>query len=188
MFGSAGTEETDSLGKLRMPDLLIRIKKKTDGSAALSCIRADGSTTWQRQDGQQGRFFPLHDLTHYSVETVLGFHSAFFGLVASGWDISDFEKKEMRTRMPNEALLGELIVGLLDVERATGERSSADDCNWKIQTYHEEHGLPALAFEISDEQVGRIRAVRADLFARWAAVSPGDVLELSFTSEAKSAV
>ena len=99
-----------------MPDLLIRIKKKTDGSAALSCVRADGSTTWQRQDGQQGRFFPLHDLTHYAVESVLGFHNAFFGLLASGWDISDFEKKEMRTRMPGEALLAELIVGFFDLE------------------------------------------------------------------------
>src|SRR2546430_9090725 len=55
-----------------MNDLLIRIKKKSDGSAALSCLRADGSVTWQRQNGQQGRFFPLHDLTHYAVETVLG--------------------------------------------------------------------------------------------------------------------
>src|SRR5215213_3012558 len=109
MFGSAGTEETDSLGKLRMPDLHIRIKKKNDGSSALSCVRADGSTTWQRQDGQQGRFFPLHDLTHYAVESVLSFHNAFFGLLASGWNISDFGKIEMRTRMPAEAMLAELI-------------------------------------------------------------------------------
>ena len=61
-----------------MPDLLIRIKKKTDGSAALSCTRADGTTTWQRQDGQLGAFFPLHDLTHYAVETVLGLPRAFY--------------------------------------------------------------------------------------------------------------
>jgi len=42
-------------------DLVIRIKKKTDGSAALSCRRADGSVTWQRQEGQQGRFFPFRE-------------------------------------------------------------------------------------------------------------------------------
>ena len=63
-----------------MPDLVIRIKKKTDGSAALSCTRADGSVTWQRQDGKLGLFFPLHDLTHYAVETTLGFSRAFYGL------------------------------------------------------------------------------------------------------------
>src|SRR5438309_3304320 len=73
-----------------MNDLLIRIKKKSDGSAALSCLRADGSVTWQRQTGQQGRFFPLHDLTHYAVETVLGYARGFYGLVAEGWDLTDF--------------------------------------------------------------------------------------------------
>ncbi|HEY5060709.1 MAG TPA: hypothetical protein VII52_04185, partial [Gemmatimonadaceae bacterium] len=73
-----------------MPELIIRIKKKSDGSAALSCIRADGTTTWQQQNGKLGRFFPLHDLTHYAVESVLGFRNAFYGLVASGWDLADF--------------------------------------------------------------------------------------------------
>lgn len=67
------------------PALRISIKKKPDGSAALSLRRADGSVTWQRQEGIQGRCFPLHDLTHYAVETVLGLDQAFFGLVASGW-------------------------------------------------------------------------------------------------------
>ena len=57
---------------MAVAELVIHIKKKTDGSAALSCRRADGSVTWQRQNGQLGRFFPLHDLTHYAVETVLG--------------------------------------------------------------------------------------------------------------------
>ena len=52
--------------------LVIAIKKKTDGSASLACRRADGTVTWQRQEGAQGRFFPRHDLTHYAVETVLG--------------------------------------------------------------------------------------------------------------------
>lgn len=42
-------------------DLVIHIEKKTDGSAALSCRRADGSVTWQRQEGQQGRFFPFRE-------------------------------------------------------------------------------------------------------------------------------
>ena len=41
------------------PELIIAINKKTDASV-----------TGQRQDGQQGRFFPLHDLTHYTVETL----------------------------------------------------------------------------------------------------------------------
>lgn len=86
-----------------MPDLVVRIKKKTDGSAALSCVRADGTTTWQRQEGQLGRFFPLHDLTHLAVETVLGFRRAFFGLLAEGWDMSDFGKPERKIDMTEDA-------------------------------------------------------------------------------------
>src|SRR5688572_25655537 len=102
----------------RMTDLLIQIKKKNDGSAALTCRRADGSVTWQRQDGQQGHFFPLHDLTHYAVETVLGYTRGFFGLVADGWDLADFDKPWPRGRLPTEALLAEFVVGFLDIERA----------------------------------------------------------------------
>src|SRR5258708_20447551 len=72
-----------------MSDLLIRIKKKANGGAALSCLRADGSVTWQRQEGLQGRFFPLHDLPHYAVESVLGGDQAFFGLIAQGGDMEE---------------------------------------------------------------------------------------------------
>src|SRR5207244_10961202 len=103
-----------------MNELLIRIKKKSDGSAALSCLRADGSVTWQRQNGQQGRFFPLHDLTHYAVETVLGYAPGFYGLVAEGWDLSDFGNPCPRGPLPPQALVPEFIVGFLYQERGGG--------------------------------------------------------------------
>ncbi len=140
-----------------MPDLTIRIKKKTDGNAALSCTRADGTTTWQRQEGSSGAFFPLHDLTHYSVETVLGLDQAFYGLVAHGWDISSFEAPGARARIPEDALLAEVIVGFFDVERATGVVGSADDFNWKIRTYFENANGPVPAFTMTDEALERIR-------------------------------
>jgi hypothetical protein len=163
-----------------MPDLSIRIKKKTDGAAALSCIRADGSATWQRQDGQLGTFFPLHDLTHFAVETVLGFKRAFYGLLAEGWDITRFAEPGMSRQLPEEAGLAEVLVGFFDVERATGTRATAEDFNWKIETYYDEHATPTPTFRMTDDQLDRIRALRADLFARWHAVQPGDSLELTF--------
>src|SRR5262245_49621493 len=98
------------------------MKKNADGSSALTCVRANGTTTWQRHDGVHGRFFPLHDLTHYAVETELVFRNGFYGLVADGWDLSDFEDRARRARMPAEAILPELIVGFLDTERASGTR------------------------------------------------------------------
>lgn len=170
-----------------MADLLIRIKKKTDGSAALTCIRPDGSTTWQRQEGQLGRFFPLHDLTHYAVETVLGFPRAFYGLLAEGWDISDFGTSGARGKIPDEAGLAEGIVGYFDLERMTGERDTADEMNANLQSVRADRGLPPTSFRLTDDQIARIRALRADLFARWKAVPPGEVLELSFDRAAESA-
>lgn len=162
-----------------MPDLTIRIKKKTDGSAALSCERADGTVTWQRQDGHLGRFFPLHDLTHYAVETELGFDSAFYGLVASGWDISQFGD-ELRDQIPAEARLAEVIIGFFDLERQTGERGYADELNAHLREFFESRAAPVPDFRVTDEQIARVRARRADLFDRWHAVAPGDALELTF--------
>ena len=163
-----------------MPELLIRIKKKSDGSAALTAVRADGSTTWQRQDGQFGRFFPLHDLTHYAVETVLGFRRAFFGLLADGWDLSDFGKQSSKELQQDEAGLAELIVGFFDLERATGVIENANALEGKLQTYYEQRAIPRPARRVSDGEISRIRECRAELFARWRALPAGQALELPF--------
>ncbi len=160
--------------------LIVRIKKKTDGNAALSCERADGSVTWQRQEGQLGVFFPLHDLTHFAVESVLGFRGAFYGLISQGWDISGFGAAQRPGPLPEEAGLAELLVGFFDLEQRTGEAGSAQDYNWKIDTYYAEHNAPVPAFRMTDEQLGRIRERRAELFAKWRAVPPGETLELRF--------
>ncbi len=168
-----------------MPDLLIRIKKKTDGSAALSCLRADGSVTWQRQDGVQGRFFPVHDLTHYAVETVLGHRRGFYGLVAEGWDLSDFGAPWSKGRLPADLDPSELIVGFLDGERAGGVQWSAADFNAKAASYHAQHGLRETC-RISPSELERVRAVRDELIARWRALPAGATLELPFERAAEA--
>lgn len=163
-----------------MPDLLIRIKKKSDGSAALTAIRADGSTTWQRQDGQLGRFFPLHDLTHYAVETTLGLRRAFYGLVAEGWDLSDFGKRPSGELQRGEAGFGEVVVGFFDLERATGIVETVDALNEKIRMFYTDRRLPCPTRAITEEEVARIRERRAELFARWRALPAGQAIELAF--------
>jgi hypothetical protein len=60
-----------------MSVLTIRIKKNHDGTAVLSCTRADGSVTWQKQKGSNASFFPQHDLTHYSIISAI---CAFFAM------------------------------------------------------------------------------------------------------------
>ncbi|GAC1514234.1 MAG: hypothetical protein NVS1B4_01420 [Gemmatimonadaceae bacterium] len=163
-----------------MPDLLVRIKKKSDGSAALSCQRADGSVTWQRQEGGHGLFFPRHDLTHYAVETVLGVRRGFYGLVSEGWNFSDFDKPWPRGRLPAEANVAEVIVGFLDIQRATGERWDADELNAKVSEFCVDRGIPS-GTPVSAVDLERIRSARRDLFARWDAVRPGGTLELAFS-------
>lgn len=164
-----------------MPDLVIRIKKNKDGSAALTCIRADGSATWQRQNGQLGALFPPHDLTHYAIETALGYHRAFFGLIADGWELSDFGTPYPRGPLPPEAREVEAIVGALDVERMMGRLRSSSDVNEQVHfTLSRDDNSDRLARQLTDDELARIREVRADVLAMWWAVEPGETLELRF--------
>lgn len=163
------------------PALNIRIKKNADGSAALTLTRADGSVTWQRQEGPHGRFFPLHDLTHYAVETVLRHERGFYGMVASGWDISDWGHPWPKG-YPESMDPSELIVGFLDAERASGEPTTADEFNEKARIHLQDHNqwLRQGPVSMTDDELTRIREVRDALFMRWSAVRAGDALELRF--------
>jgi hypothetical protein len=162
-----------------VPELVIRLKKHRDGSAALSCTRADGSVTWQRQTGLQGAFFPLHDLTHFAVESVIGFRRAFYGLLADGWNVTDFGKPWPRGPLPPEAAHAEALVGFLDTERGTGSLFSAEDFNQQARAFAVQQGveLPAV---MTEERLRRIRALRAKLFRRWHELEPGATLELTY--------
>ncbi len=157
--------------------IVIRIKKGSDGRTALSCIRADGTTTWQRQEGAQATFFPKHDLTHYAVETALSQREGFYGLIAAGWNFSDFGSPWARGKLPLEASISEMIVGFLDLERRIGERGTADELNQRLAEYCADSGLlrPRL---VTEDDLARVRERREELFAKWDAVRPGDALEI----------
>jgi hypothetical protein len=159
-----------------MPELLIRIKKKNDGDAALSCVRGDGSVTWQRQEGDLGRFFPLHDLTHYAVETVLGHRRGFYGLVADGWDLNDFGAPWPKGPIPADMDPSEAIVGLLDAERYQGMRMSMND----LRAVNHGVAMRSATDGLTDVDLERVRARRAELFALWEALPRGETLELPF--------
>src|SRR6185312_8705387 len=147
--------------------LRIEILKPSAEQGLLRCTRADGSVTWQKQ-GRHAGHFALHDLTHYSVETVLGYRQGFFGLVAAGWDIEDTTGKGARGALPPEAVEVERIVGLFDSERAGGQR-------WAVADFNAVAPRPLRA-----EAIEAIRQRRSQLFAQWRAVAPGDCLELAF--------
>ena len=159
--------------------LVIRIKKNADGRSSLSCTRADGSTTWQSMKNAQAAFFPRHDLTHYAVETVLRHPRGFYGMVAAGWDLTDFGTPWPRGPMPSESVLSEMIVGLLDLERASGALVTADDVNQRLAQFCAENGLPDPKV-LTDDDLSAVRQKRGELFAKWDAVEPGNALELAF--------
>ncbi|HEU4632006.1 MAG TPA: hypothetical protein VFS08_19810, partial [Gemmatimonadaceae bacterium] len=136
--------------------MLVQITWRTDGGAVLRCVRADGSVTWQRQQGAQARFFPLHDLAHFAVESTLGAQRGFYGLVAAGWEIDDTTGKGARGPLPDEALAIENLVGLLDRERASGATWTADEINAAAALHATSHGRPAPP-PVDDATLERVR-------------------------------
>lgn len=147
--------------------LRIDIAKHTDGSIALRCTREDGSVTWQKQT-RHAAHFVLHDLTHYAVETTLGYRHGFFGLIADGWDADDTTGKGARGRLPMEAVEVEKIVGLFDTERGSGTLWTAEEFN---------------AFAprtLTEAEIQNVRALRGSLFEQWFALEPGQRIELQF--------
>jgi hypothetical protein len=164
----------------------IRITKRSDGGSVLHCTRRDGTVTWQRQRGKHAVFFPLHDLTHYAVESTLGHKAGFYGLVAEGWDIGDFGSPWPRGPMPDDAVTSELIVGFLDAERASGVEWTVADLNEKATLYNAEHDRTPKWTTLTDEDLTRVRSAARQLIARWRALAPGDAIELLFDVAARN--
>lgn len=159
--------------------LLIQITKRVDGSSVLRCARADGSVTWQKQDSKHAAFFVYHDLTHFAVESVLGYRQGFFGLIAQGWEIDDTTGKGSRGRLPDEALEVENLVGLLDRERGSFAL-------WAVQEFNDAAALEASAMgrptprQLSPEDMTQVKTRRSELFSQWRALPVGECLQLQF--------
>jgi hypothetical protein len=107
--------------------LAIRITKRKDGGGVLRCVRADASETWQKQESRHAAFFALHDLTHFAVESALGYRRGFYGLIAEGWDVDDTTGKGAKGPLPDEAVEVEYLAGSFDRERAGGSLWTADE-------------------------------------------------------------
>jgi hypothetical protein len=147
----------------------VEIVKRADGAGVLRCTRADGSVTWQKQE-KHGVHFALHDLTHFAVETTLGYRRGFFGLIAEGWDIEDTSGKGKRGPLPDETTEAESIVGLFDMERLAGALWTAEEMNSVSHT----------ARRLAVEEILAVRKRRGELFRQWSAVPAGGTLELLY--------
>jgi hypothetical protein len=63
---------------------------------------------------------------------------------------------------------------------------SADEVNQKLAEYSVENGL-AWGRELTEADLARVRAKRAELFEKWDAVQPGEALEIAFEVESADA-
>ena len=108
----------------------VCLKKAKDGRPTVSFVRADGSSTSGRLGA--GDFGPVHDLTHYAVETTLGLRQGFYGLLAAGWNIPDFEVKGTGARLPDEAIVAECLIGQLSNIVFGGQEITVADFNWLV--------------------------------------------------------
>lgn len=161
------------------PLLRVQITKRVGGGAVLNCVRADGTVTWQRQDGPHGVFFPYHDLTHFAVESVLGFRRAFYGLLADGWTIDETGGKGARGRLPHETILVEHIVGLFDSERRSLDTMTAAEFNALQAGFLEEKRID-MTRTVTDADLIAVRTRMRELFRAWAETAEGGTLELPF--------
>jgi hypothetical protein len=155
--------------------MFIQIKKGRDGPATLACVRADGTRTW----GKEHPFFPVHDIAHCAVESVLGFEQAFFGLIADGWSIDDFEKPGASRRMPFQAIVAEHVVGVFDRERSLPEPLTAPEFNETVVASLPPAERPAFQ-RLTEAQLAQVRELRRTLEARWYTLSPGETLQIPF--------
>jgi hypothetical protein len=163
-------------------DLHVRLKRHRDFSASLTLTRRDGSVTWQRQKGSLALVFPQHDLTHYAVESTLGYRGAFYGLVADGWEINDFAKPWPRGLIPVEAREVEMLVGLFDGMRRDRATWDAAEINRQMQELVRDSKFAGdiAPRVLTDADVTAVRALRDSLVDRWSRIEPGGTLELEF--------
>jgi len=155
--------------------LTIRLKKTADAKPVLTAVRADGTVTWQHSNSA----FPIHDLVHYSVESVLGCSESFFGLVAQGWNFEDFARPWPRGQLPAEAIVTEGLVGEIWRTFLMRESLTASELNARVAAHRQQSGLDD-GRAVTDAELAAIRARLAEVAGRWRALATGGTLELSF--------
>ena len=158
----------------------IQFIKLNGKPSILNCIRENGTNTW-------AKMYPgieAHDLGHYAVETILEFKNAFYGMIAQGTNIEDFElprKQRPANVLPQnldaEAFISEHLVNLLMTKAQTED-----------ETFHiiesltpilQENSLP-FPENLTKEKIDGIWTLFQDLLHQWEKLPAGKTMELNF--------
>lgn len=159
--------------------MLIQFKKGKSKEAVLHCVRADGTQTWAKIPGGM----VIHELIHWAVEKELNYRTAFYGLLAKGHDITDFERSseskplELKGKnLPPEAIWSEHIVHMFTLEYLSG--STLEDIGEQINRNIKSKGHEAPV--ISQPALQNIRTTMQAILEEWTALPAGSLIEREF--------
>lgn len=153
----------------------ISFTRRASKDHIISCKRNDGTVTWMHSDS----FFITHDLCHYAVESGLALKKAFYGMLASGTDINDFElPKEKRTfKLTDEAIFTEQMVNLLTIEHSQGRMEDFLD---KLNKVCSKDTVLSVLPAIKQEDLESIRQSFEILMNQWHLLPEGKSMTLIF--------
>ncbi|MEO8171808.1 MAG: hypothetical protein ABI581_01950 [Sediminibacterium sp.] len=153
----------------------MRIKKNTSKPHVIKYIRNNGTDTWMYSD----EFFVRHDLSHYAIESIMQYRTAFNGMLNNGMDIKDFEDKEKRARIPitDEACYAENFSNLFLTEILQGE---FDDFNAVQQDSFNGMNTQFKPLTLGEEKITGIRNYLRRLLQQWNELPAGETMELTF--------
>ena len=151
----------------------ILFTKKFNGDHILSCKREDGSVSWKHVSS----FFIIHDLCHFAVETLMPLKNAFYGMVAAGTDISEFDlpKAQRNFQLTEEALFAEQLVNMLTIEYAQGKMENFIEIFTSINDVEGSKALP-----IDELKLEKIRNLINQLMQKWNLLQEGKTITLLF--------
>lgn len=148
--------------------------KKGKDKDTLVCTRDDGTTTWMTTTA----FFTVHDLAHFAIETKMNFKQGFYGLLAHGMNITDFENKQKFNprEMPAQAMHAEHLVNLLMTELSDG--NLIDDFQKNFDDACARSGFASITFEPA--KLEELRQELSRLLSEWHTLPVGHSLLLKF--------
>ena len=153
--------------------MVLEITKHLDKPHVISYWRDNDTKTWMYADD----FFVRHDLSHYAIESKLGYTSAFMGMLNNGIDIQDFADREKKNKMivSKQARYSEGMANLFLIEIEQGEIENFNDVMKEIfEISDDKLDAPVLS---EDELVG-IRTCLRQLYKAWSELPVNETMSL----------
>lgn len=167
------------------PPLRIEFRRDRRKQDTLHCFRADGSETWTKLHHN----FAIHDLAHYAVESILEFTEAFYGILAEGYAIEEFEAPRAKRpaalhpdQLSAEALQTEHLVNLLLTELNYG--GPLPDFLTQLSIALAQQDLPPVP-RLTEERLAQIRERFRELRLAWAQLADGEKRSLVLFGKAE---